>query len=92
MLRKTSRRIISFDPFYKSQIDRTSNTPVKKLYIENLSHSDIQMNVVSLDPPPLELDRRIENLKRIELKIPASRAESGKLDIKVKLMGQKNWR
>jgi hypothetical protein len=65
---------------------------VKKLYIENLSHSDIKMNVVSLDPPPLELDRRIENLKRIELKIPASRAESGKLDIKLKLRGQKNWR
>jgi hypothetical protein len=75
-----------------SKPEYSSNTPVKKLYIENLSHSDIQMNVVSLDPPPLELDRRIENLKRIELKIPASRAESGKLDIKVKLMGQKNWR
>ena len=75
-----------------SKPEYSSNTPVKKLYIENLSHSDIQMNVVSLDPPPLELDRRIENLKRIELKIPASLAESGKLDIKVKLMGQKNWR
>ena len=75
-----------------SKPEYSSTTPVKKLYIENLSHSDIQMNVVSLDPPPLELDRRIENLKRIELKIPASRAESGKLDIKVKLMGQKNWR
>jgi len=75
-----------------SKPEYSSNTPVKKLYIENLSHSDIQMNVVSLDPPPLELDRRIENLKRIELKIPASLAESGKLDIKVKLRGQKNWR
>ena len=75
-----------------SKPEYSSTTPVKKLYIENLSHSDIQMNVVSLDPPPLELDRRIENLKRIELKIPASLAESGKLDIKVKLRGQKNWR
>ena len=75
-----------------SKPEYSSITPVKKLYIENLSHSDIQMNVVSLDPPPLEWDRRIENLKRIELKIPASRAESGKLDIKVKLRGQKNWR
>ena len=50
------------------------------------------MNIVSLDPPPLALDRRIENLKRIELKIPVSEVTGGKLDIKIRLKGQKNWR
>lgn len=75
-----------------SKPEYSSNTPVKKLFVENLSHPEIQMNIVSLDPPPLNLDRRIENLKRIELKIPASQVKDRKLDIKVRLRGQKNWR
>ena len=69
----------------------SSVTPVKKLYVENLTHPKIQMNIVSLDPPPLALDRRIENLKRIELKIPVSQVTGGKLDLKIRLKGQKNW-
>ena len=75
-----------------SKPEYSSVSPVKKLFIENLSHPEIQMNIVSLDPPPLALDRRIENLKRIELKIPASQVSGGKLDIKIRLEGQKNWR
>jgi hypothetical protein len=75
-----------------SKPEYSSVSPVKKLFIENLSHPEIQMNIVSLDPPPLALDRRIENLKRIELKIPASQVTGGKLDIKIRLEGQKNWR
>jgi hypothetical protein len=50
------------------------------------------MNVVSLDPPPIDLDRRIEGLKRIELNIPASSVSDNKLGIKIRLRGQKNWR
>ena len=50
------------------------------------------MNIVSLDPPPLELDRRIEGLKRLELNIPSSLVTQGKIDIKIRLKGQKNWR
>ena len=64
-------------------------TPVKKLFVENLSHPDIKMNIVSLDPPPLELDRRIEGLKRLELNIPSSLVTGGKIDIKIRLKGQK---
>ena len=75
-----------------SKPEYSTNTPLKKLYVENLSHSVIKMNIVSLDPPPLALDRRIENLKRIELKIPVSEVTGGKLDIKIRLKGQKNWR
>lgn len=67
-------------------------TPVKKLWIENLSHPEIKMSIVSLDPPPFELDRRIDGLKRIELKILSSQVKGGKLDIQIKLRGQKNWR
>ena len=74
---------------YKSEY--SSVTPVKKLYVENISHPKIQMNVVSLDPPPLALDRRVKGLKRIELKIPSSNIEGKNLNIKVRLRGQKNW-
>ena len=75
-----------------SKPEYSSVTPVKKLFIENLSHSGIQMNVVSLDPPPLTLDRRIDGLKRLELKIPASKVNGEQLNIKIRLRGQKNWR
>ncbi len=42
----------------------------KELRIENLSHPDFRFSVISLDPAPLALDRRIVGLKRIELRIP----------------------
>lgn len=44
----------------------------KRLRVENLSHPDLRFSVVSLDPPPLELDRRIPGLKRLELRLPAA--------------------
>jgi hypothetical protein len=43
----------------------------KQLILKNLSHPDLALSVISLDPPPLELDRKIEGLKRIEIRIPA---------------------
>ncbi len=75
-----------------SKPEYSSVTPVKKLFVENLSHPEIEMKIISLDPPPLELDRRIKGLKRLELNIPSSSIEGGKIDIKVRLSGQKNWR
>ncbi len=58
----------------------------KELTLENLSHSGIPLSVVSLDPPPLELDRHIKDLKRIELRIPVSGAEKDVV-IKLRLSG-----
>tara|TARA_B100001175_G_C19514298_1_gene646161 strand:- start:1863 stop:3830 length:1968 start_codon:yes stop_codon:yes gene_type:complete len=75
-----------------SKPEYSSVTPVKKLFVENLSHPDIEMKIISLDPPPLDLDRRIKGLKRLELNIPSSSIEGGKIEIKVRLSGQKNWR
>jgi hypothetical protein len=43
----------------------------KQLKLGNLSHPNVMVSIISLDPPPLELDRRIENLKRIEIRLPA---------------------
>lgn len=58
----------------------------KSLRLENLSHPDAKISVVSLDPPPLTLDRQIKGLKRIEIKIPPSAAVDGKIDLKVRLL------
>ena len=57
----------------------------KVLEIENLSFPNLMFSVISLDPPPLELDRRIEGLKRIELRVPAYILKEGKGEIKVRL-------
>ncbi len=59
----------------------------KKLKLENLSHPDFTISVVSLHPAPLELDRQIEGLKRIELRIPAWKFENNLGEIRVRLSG-----
>lgn len=57
----------------------------KVLKILNKSHPGLQFSVVSLDPPPLDLDRRIEGLKRLELKIrrTAFRPENERIEIRL---------
>ncbi len=59
----------------------------KTLKLENLSHPDLMVSVVSLYPAPLELDRQIEGLKRLEIRIPAWTVEGGKTNIRVRLTG-----
>ncbi len=43
----------------------------KQLFLKNVSHPDLSVSVISLDPPPLKLDRKIDGLKRIEIRMPA---------------------
>ncbi len=57
------------------------------LKLLNLSHPDIQFTIVSLDPPPHRLDKQMDNLKRVELRIPVSNNDSA-FDIKVQLVGR----
>lgn len=59
----------------------------KTLRLENISHPDLIVSVISLDPAPLEVDRQYENLKRLEIRIPTWTVEGGKTDIKVRLSG-----
>lgn len=59
----------------------------KQLKLQILSPSNITVSVVSLNPPPLKLDKRIENLKRIELHVPAWTVENGVGVIEVRLSG-----
>ena len=59
----------------------------KNLKLENLSHPELTVSVVSLYPAPMELDRQIEGLKRLEIRFPAWTLEDGKTNIKVRLSG-----
>lgn len=43
----------------------------KRLRLNNISHPELLVSVISLDPAPLKLDRQIKGLKRLEIRIPA---------------------
>lgn len=60
----------------------------KSLRIENLSHSQLRLSVVSLDPAPLALDRQIKGLKRIELRIPRWTMKADTETIRIRLAGE----
>jgi hypothetical protein len=59
----------------------------KQVELSNLSHPELSASVVSLDPAPLELDRQIENLKRIEFRYPSYLLKEGNGNIKIRLSG-----
>jgi hypothetical protein len=60
----------------------------KSLKVEILSHPELTMSVISLNPPSHYLDAVKENLKRIEIRIPAWILENGKGNLKVRLSGE----
>ncbi len=60
----------------------------KQLKLENKSHPEIKVSIISLDPPPLELDRKIPELKRLELRIPAYTLQEKRTKIIVRLSGK----
>lgn len=60
----------------------------KSLNIENLSHPDFTISVISLDPAPLYLDCKKEGLKRLEIRIPAWTVEGNETNIKVRLTSE----
>lgn len=57
----------------------------KQLKLENLSHPGLTLSVVSLYPAPMELDRQIKGLKRIEIRIPAWTLPGGEGTLRVRL-------
>ena len=57
----------------------------KQLNLEILSPEGVSISVISLDPPPLELDKTIKNLKRIEIRIPAWTIENNRCKIRIRL-------
>ena len=57
----------------------------KQLNLEILSPEGLSISVISLDPPPLSIDKTIEDLKRIEIRIPAWTIENNECNIRVRL-------
>ena len=62
----------------------------QKLKLVNISHPGLKFDVISLDPPPHRLDKKIENLKRIELRIHISQFSNNvPFNIKIRLTEDK---
>jgi hypothetical protein len=60
----------------------------KELHLTVLQPEGVNVSVISLNPPPLQIDKVIENLKRIEIRVPAWTVEGNKGQIKVRLEGK----
>lgn len=60
----------------------------KELQLSILSPDELNISVLSLDPPPLEIDKTIEHLKRIEIRVPAYIFRAGNGVIRVRLSGE----
>ena len=59
----------------------------KSLKVENLSHPELMISVISLNPPPIYVDTKKEGLKRLEIRIPAWTIEGENCTIRVRLSG-----
>lgn len=57
----------------------------RALKIENISHPDITISVISLFPTVSQLDKQVKDLKRLEIRIPAWTIKGNKNTIKVRL-------
>ena len=57
----------------------------KALKLENLTHPEIEVSIVSLDPPPHELDKKMEGLKRLEITIPGTSVSGNDVELKIRL-------
>jgi hypothetical protein len=55
------------------------------LNLKIMSPSGVRVSTIMMDPPPMKFDRKIENLKRVEIKIPAYILTDKKGVIKVRL-------
>ncbi len=60
----------------------------RELRLAVLTPPGLPVTVVSLDPPPSKLDKTIKNLKRVEIRVPASVFKNGQGLLEVRLAGQ----
>lgn len=59
----------------------------KELNLLILENENLNISVISLDPPPMEIDKTIENLKRIEISIPAWTVKNREGKLMIRLSG-----
>ncbi len=89
----SNTELITWQMMTRADVELTEHGAVlsqdgQTLQVLNLSHPDLQFSVISLNPSPLELDRQFDNLKRLELRIPAWTLENGGTTIQIRLLGE----
>jgi hypothetical protein len=57
----------------------------KTLNMKIMSPASVRISAIMMDPPPTKFDRKIANLKRVEIRIPAFVISDGKTTIRVRL-------
>jgi hypothetical protein len=57
----------------------------KSLDLKIISPTDVGVSVIMMDPPPMKFDRKIQGLKRVEIRLPAYLFGSKKGTIRVRL-------
>ncbi len=85
-----STKTITWGLMTQADVQSTKNGAVlkqdgKELKLTILEPEGISVSIISLDPPPMEIDKTMENLKRIEIRIPAWIVKDKKGGIKVRL-------
>ncbi|EDM26162.1 hypothetical protein LNTAR_16483 [Lentisphaera araneosa HTCC2155] len=60
------------------------------LYLKDLSDRDTKIKVVSLDPPPLQLDEQITGLKRIEITTTVEPRAGQQINLRIELSDKRN--
>jgi hypothetical protein len=83
-------KVISWQLMTTAEVIPTKNGALlkqdgKELVMKIISTDNVSVSIISLDPPPLSLDRKIDNLKKIEIKIPSYLWKDKTGSIKVEL-------
>lgn len=90
-----STKMITWQLITQANVEVVKNGVVlqqdgKQLNVDVLSPSDITASVIELNPPPLKIDKKMDHLKRVELRIPAWTVKDGRGIIKVRLSGNQD--
>jgi hypothetical protein len=85
-----STKTITWGLMTQAEVQLTTNGAIlkqdgKELKLSLLSPEGFGISVISLDPPPLSIDKTIKNLKRIEIRMPAYLVKNGEGTFKVRL-------
>jgi hypothetical protein len=62
----------------------------KSVILKILEPANADFSIISLGLPPLEYDKKIKNLKKLEIRIPAWKWKEGKGVIKVQILNSKD--
>jgi hypothetical protein len=85
-----STRMITWGLMTMADVQQTKDGALltqegKELKLTILSPENVSISIISLDPAPMEIDKQIENFKRIEIQYPVYLAQDGKGKIQVRL-------